>query len=293
MRRRSRSPRWWSRAPTSSLKSPEHELTSCPSVGAAALSVASSTGLRFASMLAIATSSTSTHAHARSKTRVGVFEQRRAARVRARAAASRETRWGNCGEVRRSAAGLSQYLAPEPLLRSPAHVLSMSKEGLATPTYAYSLNNPLRCADPTGLAPSASTIYARILVLVAGGKFQQAIELWEAEFGSVAPAWLSNLQRAFDLANQRAGPCYSVAKNIFDGFRQLGQRPEYFYIRAKIGEFLSWYPDPSKPQSITIFDNGEHAAVLMGGRVYDAFTGPAGMTLVDYWSHLPNGRPLP
>jgi hypothetical protein len=101
-------------------------------------------------MLVIATSSTSTRAHARPKTRVGVFEHRRAARVRARAAASRETRWGNCGEVQRSAAGLSQYLSPEPLLQSPSYLKGMAEKGMSVPTYAYAANNPIKYTDPDG-----------------------------------------------------------------------------------------------------------------------------------------------
>ncbi|MDP2272661.1 MAG: hypothetical protein Q8K32_18140 [Archangium sp.] len=102
-------------------------------------------------MLAIATNSTSIHAHARPKTRVGVFDQRRAPRVRARAAASRETRWGNSAEVRRSAAGLSQYLSPEPLLQNPNWVMGEALDGHSVPVYAYAGNNPVRNTDPTGL----------------------------------------------------------------------------------------------------------------------------------------------
>lgn len=102
-------------------------------------------------MLALTTSSTSTHAHARPKTRVGGFEHRRAPRVRARAAASRETRWGNSAEVRRSTAGLSQYFSPEPLLQSPRYVKAMAKSGMSVPTYAYAANNPLKYTDPNGL----------------------------------------------------------------------------------------------------------------------------------------------
>jgi len=107
-------------------------------------------------MLAISTSSTSTHAHARPKTRVGVFEHRRAPRTRTRAAASRETRWGNSAGVRRSTSGLSQYLSPEPLLQSPTYAKMMAQLGQSTPTYAYALNNPLRYTDEDGLSPNHS-----------------------------------------------------------------------------------------------------------------------------------------
>ena len=42
------------------------------------------------------------------------------------------------------------YLAPEPLLQSPAYVRRMAQGGVSVPTYAYGLNNPLRYGDPDG-----------------------------------------------------------------------------------------------------------------------------------------------
>jgi hypothetical protein len=49
------------------------------------------------------------------------------------------------------AAGLSQYLSPEPLLQKPAYVRHAAKTGMTVPTYAYANNNPTRHIDPTGL----------------------------------------------------------------------------------------------------------------------------------------------
>lgn len=42
------------------------------------------------------------------------------------------------------------YLAPEPLLQSPAHVLGRARVGAALPTYAYARNNPLKYVDRDG-----------------------------------------------------------------------------------------------------------------------------------------------
>ena len=120
------------------------------------LSAPSATALHFASMLAIATDSTSTHAHARPKTRVGVFEQCHAPRTRARATPSRETRWGNSAEVRRSTSGLSQYLSPEPMLQDPDWVKGQAQEGFSAPTYAYARNNPVHYVDPDGKNPGTA-----------------------------------------------------------------------------------------------------------------------------------------
>lgn len=119
-------------------------------------------------MLALSTSSTSTHAHARPKTRVGVFAQRRAPRVRARAAASRQTRWGNSAEVRRRTSGLSQYLSPEPLLQDPVLVKWRAQQGRSLPTYAYANNNPVRNVDPDG----------RLDMVVDGVPVHYPNELW-------------------------------------------------------------------------------------------------------------------
>ena len=126
-------------------------------------------------MLALSTSSTSTHAHARPKTRVGVFEHLRAPRVRARAAASRETLWGNCSEVRRSTSGLSQYLSPEPMLQEPGWLRSEARDGFSTPTYAYARNNPISTIDDNGLWPSSINTPAGIAALAAAGMLTSTV----------------------------------------------------------------------------------------------------------------------
>jgi hypothetical protein len=47
-------------------------------------------------------------------------------------------------------------------------------------------------------------------------------------------------------------------------------------IASTEGEFLSWQGQ------IMVSNNNFHIAVRQGGRIYDAFTGPAGMTEAEY-----------
>ena len=97
-----------------------------------------------------------------------------------------------------------------------------------------------------------STLKARMLVAIARGDLGAAIALWELEMGRRAPQWLTEFQAAFNVANQRAGPCVEVAKSVFEGFRRLGEK-----------------------LSINFY----HYAVQVKDRVYDAMTGPTGLTM--------------
>ena len=72
-----------------------------------------------------------------------------------------------------------------------------------------------------------STIKTRMLAAIAQGDLAGAIALWELEMGRRAPQWLTEFQAAFNVANQRAGPCAEVAKSVFEGFKRLGEKPAY------------------------------------------------------------------
>ena len=105
--------------------------------------------VRSAPMLAPITTSTSSPA--RLKTRVGGSTSPRAFRVgkipRQPRAAHRET----TTRARRFAVGSRKYLSPEPLLQSPAWVMSELQSGYQVPAYSYARNNPIAYTDPTGL----------------------------------------------------------------------------------------------------------------------------------------------
>ncbi len=67
-----------------------------------------------------------------------------------------------------------------------------------------------------------------------------------------------------------------MANNIAEGFRKLGQNPQLVKVFSDKGDFLSWQGRQM------VSSNNFHVAVMNGGRIYDAYTGSAGMTWVEY-----------
>ena len=112
----------------------------------------------------------------RPKTRVGIFDLASAARIRARAVASRGPHWEKRGEVRRSAVELWCYLQPEPMIEPLAGLIDVSFQntmngagltvgprggalfvaqraaiGWSTGPFTYTNGNPTSFSDPDGL----------------------------------------------------------------------------------------------------------------------------------------------
>jgi len=187
-----------------------------------------------------------------------------------------------------------RYLQPEPLLHSPGFAVAMAKLGRSTPTYSYALNNPIGVVDSTGLAPSfdspsaARTELARAILT---GNWNRAAEI--ATFlGGAAPVAVTRLQQAYDAANRTAGPCFTVAKNIYDGFKAAGIEAELRFIRtgresgsgARIGRLVG-----EKWEIVST--HGIHAVVESGGKYFDAFTGPAGQKASQYMTQMAPGMP--
>jgi len=136
-----------------------------------------------------------------------------------------------------------------------------------------------------------STLKARMLAAFARGDLAGAIALWELEMGRRAPEWLTNLQAAFNVANQRAGPCVEVARSVFEGFRRLGEKPAYVRFTStgsmRGANIIAWERRAGDPGStFQIAINYYHYAVQIKERVYDAMTGPTGMTVTEYMNRL-------
>jgi RHS repeat-associated protein len=167
------------------------------------------------------------------------------------------------------------YLQPEPMLQNPQAVLAAAMQGDSLPAYAYALSNPINFTDATGNMPDS--IRLRTLAMIAQGDIAGAGRYYLLATGaSQLPRWFQMMQNAFGAANRVAGPCQQVAKDIYSGFGHLGAKPEYLRIASTEGQFLSW-------QGRTMVSNNNvHVAVRHGKRIYDAFTGPAGMTEAEY-----------
>jgi hypothetical protein len=137
---------------------------------------------------------------------------------------------------------------------------------------------------PVGiLLPSVlpDSIRLKILARLAQGDITGAIALWQVHTGRTdIPKILLDLQLAFQVANRRMGACGDVARTIHSGFRYFGGKPEYIRISSTGGELLSWQ------NRAIMSDNNFHVAVRQSGRVFDAFTGPAGMLEKEYVQNI-------
>jgi hypothetical protein len=145
-------------------------------------------------------------------------------------------------------------------------------------------------APPVGEALPAitQTTRARLLVLLAQGNIPGAIEMWKLHTGREAPKVLRAMQAAYGAANQVAGACVRVARDVHAGFRELGGKAQYLkFTPPGNTPYLGWEMKAGVPKStIQLSDTGMHCAVQFKDRIYDAFTGPQGMLVDDYLKRL-------
>ncbi len=108
-----------------------------------------------------------------------------------------------------------------------------------------------------------------------------------------APGWLQGLQSAFNATNRIAGRCVDVARKLHEGFTALGTAPRYLRVTSTESEVLAFEVTAGVPAStVQVSDNNYHVAVRVGSRIYDAFTGPKGLTTSEYVGRMftPEGR---
>ena len=153
-------------------------------------------------------------------------------------------------------------------------------------------SGPVQAASPASAARgvqasvlAANTIQFKVLAYLARGDVAGAIAMYQLQTGQAAPAWLMDLQVAYNVANQAAGRCQQVARLLHTAYGKLGQTPQYVAIRA-LGrkDYIAFDMANGKNPGITY--NGYHVIVKIEDMVYDAYTGPAGMKLTEYLSRL-------
>lgn len=182
-------------------------------------------------------------------------------------------------------------LPPVAWADSPSRVSAQSEaEG---PRYAMAPTLPDVLAFESAVPDS---VRLKVLAMLAEGNVKGAVQYYLVATGArQAPQWLQGIQWAFGTANRVAGRCGDVAKKIFEGFRALGQSPQYLKITSTESELLAFEVDAGVPAStVQISNNNYHVAVRIGSRIYDAFTGPRGLAVSDYLKRLftPEGKIL-
>jgi len=129
----------------------------------------------------------------------------------------------------------------------------------------------------------------KTLQLLVAGDLDGAGEYYLLATGaSQLPKWLVAFQNAFSAANRVAGACERVADDVLEGFKQLGENPSL--VRFTTGNsagaagVIGFDVGDGTVQQVSV--NGLHVAVRCGDRIYDAFTGPVGMRIAEYMTHL-------
>jgi hypothetical protein len=131
------------------------------------------------------------------------------------------------------------------------------------------------------------TLRTRMLASLAQGDLAGAVSMWELEMGRSAPRWLQAFQSAFSSDNRKAGPCIEVARSIATGFRHLGGKPSFIKFTSRGSDYLAFEVRAGEPLSTVQLSNQSiHVVVQLRNRIYDAFTGPQGLTMDEYLKRL-------
>ncbi len=174
--------------------------------------------------------------------------------------------------------------------------------------YRYVGNDPTNHTDTTGQADDTTHTIAHYVAtgnleglqalvgLESGGltAAQQAalnagikaVQAARAAAAAAAAAALAaaqqRLQQIYQQFPATAYKCVEAAKATANVFTNLGQKPIFIKITSPgTGPF---FPTPDGQSSFS--RNGVHYACQVGGRVYDALTGSAGMTMIEYLQYL-------
>jgi hypothetical protein len=145
-----------------------------------------------------------------------------------------------------------------------------------TPDYHFELAG----AGATGGMDSISAQLRNCLAVPSFACWEQA---FIASAGSI-PKWFDAFRQAFDTGMRQPGKCQEVARAVSQFFKNIGGNPVFVELQAKQYNYMSLdLPDGTSPG---ITKNGYHVVVRLGDRIYDAFTGPAGMKAVEYLAKI-------
>jgi hypothetical protein len=164
----------------------------------------------------------------------------------------------------------------------PIQSRALSPVQLAAPLPALVLANPP--------LPGDSSIQARLKACLLLGDLNCVVEqyLLLKDLGRV-PGWLVAFQNAFSVANRKAGECERVARNIYQGLIELGQRPQYLRLtvvgRVRLLGFNE-FANGLMVRNYRVAETGQHVAVKLGDRIIDAYTGFGGLSIPDYMARL-------
>ncbi len=105
-----------------------------------------------------------------------------------------------------------------------------------------------------------------------------AFPRWCRPFNTGVSALTGVLNKIFAQFPAQAQQCVQAAQKVSAVFTAMGQNPQTIQITDRLGARIFFLADGTTRFAST----GFHQAVVVNGRVYDALTGPAGMTLADY-----------
>ena len=125
--------------------------------------------------------------------------------------------------------------------------------------------SPVRTSDIVHQLPDS--IRMNLLAALARGDIAGAISLYQLAYGT------------------------RVARAVYEGFRNLKGNPAYLKVTstgsgpgANLIGFELRTGDPRS--TVQLSNNFTHYAVQVGERIYDAFTGPAGLRMAEYLGRL-------
>jgi RHS repeat-associated protein len=155
--------------------------------------------------------------------------------------------------------------------------------------YRYVRNDASSSRDASGAGPDSvsGSFWAAIL----RGDYQAALAILETST-SVGFNIANNVRTGMTAVGAligkiiadlpaKSGQCAQAAQRIADVFRAAGQSPVIVEFRNRLGGLYFTLPDGTR-----FATQGWHQVVMVGGRVYDALTGPAGMPVQEYVKFL-------